>query len=453
MRKTFFFFIFLVFSSLSAQDAAVLDSLPQNDINKNKKWTFGVLPAIAYDEDIGFRYGILADMYYYGDWEIYPDYYHNIYVEWSRTTKGYEIYTFSYDSKYLIPKTRFSFEAAYTTEKSLDFYGFNGYESNFNVDYEDWETEGNDDFKSKAFYRQQRKVLLLRADLQGKLFLPNTYWLTGISNYNFEMDSVDLDKLNKGSSEDDGNKYIHVSDDNLFEQYLKHGLIPEDQINGGNHTLIKAGLFYDTRDNEAKPTRGIWSEIMLVANTGITGSSNYRFVKLCLTHRQYFELINNKLDFAYRLAYQDKLWGEIPYYFLPYIFGGGNTSTVDGLGGTDNLRGIRRNRVVGEDYFYGNTELRWIFTRRQYKGRNYYFALSAFYDFGMVTGKYELDKTKITSDIQYLFTEESEGLHQSLGVGLHFALNENFIVACDYGRALNIQDGTSGLYIGLNWLY
>ncbi|GAH72890.1 unnamed protein product, partial [marine sediment metagenome] len=39
--------------------------------------------------------------------------------------------------------------------------------------------------------------------------------------------------------------------------------------------------------------------------------------------------------------------------------------------------------------------------------------------------------------------------------GLHIALNENFIVAADYGRALDKEkrDGLSGFYIGLDFLF
>jgi hypothetical protein len=32
-------------------------------------------------------------------------------------------------------------------------------------------------------------------------------------------------------------------------------------------------------------------------------------------------------------------------------------------------------------------------------------------------------------------------------------MNENFVIAVDYGRALNKQDGKSGMYIGLNYLF
>ncbi len=37
--------------------------------------------------------------------------------------------------------------------------------------------------------------------------------------------------------------------------------------------------------------------------------------------------------------------------------------------------------------------------------------------------------------------------------GLKLAMNENFILSADYGLALNDQDGKSGLYIGLNYLF
>ncbi|PLX12186.1 MAG: hypothetical protein C0594_02755, partial [Marinilabiliales bacterium] len=51
------------------------------------------------------------------------------------------------------------------------------------------------------------------------------------------------------------------------------------------------------------------------------------------------------------------------------------------------------------------------------------------------------------------FTYKSEGLHSSVGIGLHIAMNENFIIAADYGKALNPLDGNTGLYIGIGYLY
>jgi len=51
------------------------------------------------------------------------------------------------------------------------------------------------------------------------------------------------------------------------------------------------------------------------------------------------------------------------------------------------------------------------------------------------------------------FNFGGEGFHNSVGAGLHIAMNQNFILAIDYGRALNEQDGKSGIYVGLNFLF
>jgi hypothetical protein len=44
-------------------------------------------------------------------------------------------------------------------------------------------------------------------------------------------------------------------------------------------------------------------------------------------------------------------------------------------------------------------------------------------------------------------------MHYSCGLGLIIAMNENFVIAADYGRALKEQDGKSGFYMGLNYLF
>jgi hypothetical protein len=39
------------------------------------------------------------------------------------------------------------------------------------------------------------------------------------------------------------------------------------------------------------------------------------------------------------------------------------------------------------------------------------------------------------------------------GLGLRIAMNQNFIIAFDYGLAADKRDGSGGLYIGLNYLF
>jgi len=47
----------------------------------------------------------------------------------------------------------------------------------------------------------------------------------------------------------------------------------------------------------------------------------------------------------------------------------------------------------------------------------------------------------------------AEKFHVGYGAGLKIAMNQNFIISFDYGRAASEQDGSTGMYIGLNYLF
>jgi hemolysin activation/secretion protein len=196
---------------------------------------------------------------------------------------------------------------------------------------------------------------------------------------------------------------------------------------------------------------GIWTELLLLADPGIFGSNSFSYGKFALTHRQYFTILPDQLSFAYRIAYQGKLYGTSPTYMLPFVFNAGRYTDQNGLGGAKTIRGILRNRIVGEDFAYGNFELRWKFLQTIVLNQNIYLALSAFTDMGITTREYPVDKTNV-SEPEFC-PDVNEGIHQSLGGGFRIALNQNFIIAVDYGVALDKRDGNSGLYINLNWLF
>ncbi len=448
-----------IFSSLSLHSQEK-DSTKTIDGDKIKTgWTFGAVPAIAYDSDIGFKYGGVVNFYNYGDGTTYPKYLHSLYFEWSRTTKGSGINQFTYDSEHLIPKVRVSAEASLLTEKALDFYGFNGYESKYIAGYEDDES---DLYISRMFYKQERKLTRIKTDFQGQIIGKRFKWFLGLAHYGIKLDTVDIDNLNKGQDEEDKLPY---TDGGLFGKYLDLRLIPEKQSNGGQTNIFRFGLVYDTRDNEPNPMKGIWTDAQLILAPSFLGN-DYAFTKLAITHRQYFTLIPKKLNFAYRIGYQDKISGEMPFYMLPFVFNIGRQLDRDGLGGAKTLRGILRNRIVGEDFIYSNFELRWKFLRTIVFNQNLYLALSGFVDAGQVTGKYKLDTSPVPDEISFqkntetvtlkkasLFPDKQEKLHVSYGAGLHIALNQNFVVAIDYGIAADENDGDDGLYIGLNFLF
>ncbi len=403
-------------------------------------FNFGGVPVVAYDQDVGFKYGIVLNLYHYGDGTRYPVYDHSLYLEWSRTTKGSGINQLIWDTDKLIPNVRTTLEASYLTEQTLDFYGFNGYKA-----YLDYPLMNKDDdgYLSTGFYRLDRKMLRLRADFVGDIIRDRLNWFAGLEYYNNKVASVDKEKL--------GMPDVTT----LYEYYTKEwNIIPQDQAEGGQQTLIKAGAIYDTRDNEPNPMNGIWTEAMLLFAPKGLSNTDYGYTRLSITHRQYFTLIPRDLNFAYRLSYQAKLGGTMPFYMLPFVFNSPPWDTKNGLGGAKNIRGVMRNRVVGDDFFYGNLELRWKFIHFQFLKQNVYLALAGFLDGGMVTDDYDIDISAVPQEWMYLFPDRKESLHMGTGGGFHFAMNQNFIITVDYGFPLNEQDGPNGaLYINLNFLF
>ena len=206
-------------------------------------WTFGGLPTITFNSDLGFQYGALVNLYNYGDGSRYPKFDHSLYFEVSRFTKGSGINRFFYDSDQLIKGIRTSVDISLLTDKALDFYGFNGYESKYNPA---WEDDEDIDYHSRVFYKHERKLFRFKTDFQGKLVGEKLGWVAGFTYYHFDVNSVDIDNLNEGKDEED--KLPDV--EGLYDRYVSWDIIPDEEIKGGPVTYLKLGVSYDTRDNE-----------------------------------------------------------------------------------------------------------------------------------------------------------------------------------------------------------
>ncbi len=448
--------LLLILSMAQAQESDKKEKKEKTEKIK-KGWNIGALPVVSYNSDLGFQYGALMNLYDYGDGSNYPGYNHSLYFEASWFTKGSGIFRLYYDSEELIKGIRISADISYVPDQTYSFYGFNGYESVYNHDWE-VESSGPGVYKSRVFYAMKREFFRVKLDLQGEI-APNFRWLAGFNIFSIYTNVVDVDHLNKNKNEEDK---LPSADTTLYAKYVKWGIIPESQKRGGILTNIKLGAVYDTRDNEPNPMRGIWSEVLLIAAPKPLSNMDKGFTKLVVTHRQYFTLVKKKLSFVYRLGLQTTIAGEAPYYVEPIMYMSRmNGAYSEGLGGAKTLRGILRNRVVGDGTAYGNFEFRWKMFSTHLFNQNFYFALSTFFDTGRVIKKFEVEDTvKDLVPSDFAPDEESnyfkfgdESFHSSLGAGLHIAMNHNFILAIDWGKALNEQDGNSGVYIGLNFLF
>ena len=446
------FSLLLAFLLATAICSAQTDTLKQTSKKEKIKtgWNVGGIPVVAFDTDLGFEYGALVQFFNYGDGTTYPQYKHMVYAEVSRFTKGSGINRLYYDSKYLIPGLRVTSDVAYLTDKMYDFYGFNGYASVFNQNWVD-DSKPTGVYQSRAYYKYDRKLTRFTTDIQGKLNDKRFGWVGGIGLYNFKIDTVDVNNLNKGQSAD---KKLPFVDGGLFQKYVDWGLINSTERNGGFVTYLKAGFVFDTRDNEPNPMKGIWTEAVLTYAPSFMGiGKKYEHVKLSITHRQYFTLVREKLSFAYRVGYQTTVLGTCPYYLQPNIttlFLRGATN--EGLGGSKTLRGILRNRVIGDGIAYGNLELRWKFVKFYFIKQNFYLALNTFIDGGKVIKSIPIDPTILRDNPQY-FSTDGESLHLSYGGGLRVVMNQNFIIAIDHGQVFDKKDGSAGTYIGLNFLF
>ncbi len=424
------------------------DKTKKHQEQVKKGWNLGALPVISFDSDLGFQYGALANLYNYGNGKDYPNYRQSLYMEVSQFTKKSGIYRVNYNTKDLIKGYRVYFDLSYLPDQAYGFYGFNGYNSVYN---ETWVTTGDAAYKTRMFYRYQRKFFRAKIDFMGYFNDKKFHWVVGAGLYNIKVAPVDLSVLNKGKSGSD----VLPNTAGLYQQYIDNGIIPQGEINGGTFTVFKGALEYDSRDNEANPNKGMWTELVLAYAPKFASNMNNGFLKLSITHRQYITLISNRLTFDYRLGGQINLAGHTPFYALPLLFYARSTSAYnEGLGGSSNLRGIMRNRVIGDGVAYGNFEFRWKFVKFRFINQNFYLALSAFMDSGTVIQNAPVAGT-ITPESDYFKNNGtgSDGLHSSVGAGFHIAMNQNFIIAVDHGQTMNAQDGTSGTYVGLNFLF
>ena len=475
MKKT----VLLVLLALVAGIYAPAKEKKQVTYNENGEIiktgiNLGPLPVVAFDADRGFQFGALMNIYNFGDGKNYPNPNAQWYFEGSAYVKeskvGSYLFRAEYDNKTLIPGVRMSVCAGYYRDEALDFYGFNGYQSNYdmgligdNISFSDnkkgqkLEQKFEDKGKlPKGFYRFTRELIRFKADFTGKI-AKNFYWEAG---YNMNWVSA------KPFSPTDYTVYGKYFNGgiSLFQLYKDWGIIPEEDADGGFISSVRAGLMYDSRNVENNPTKGIWAEAHVIAAPKWLGTSHPHY-KFCATMRQYIPLGTPKVVFAYRLAYQG-FFGDAPWYAMPVYTTMGPKPDYDGLGGYRTVRGIMLNRVQGLHTGFYNAEIRYRFIDFKLFNQNIAFAVSGFtdgthvfkgYDMTMSTAKRaELALTapeKLALYDKYVFPDKKDGFHGSAGAGLRFIMNENFIVAFEYARCFNKQDGDGAFYINIGFLF
>ena len=448
----------------------------------------GPLPVVAFDADRGFQFGALMNIYDFGNGKNYPNPNSQWYIEASAYVKESKIgsykFILNYDNKTLIPGVRMSICTGYYKDAALDFYGFNGYQSNYDMKLigehtEFWDDKAGQKLENKfdkkgklpkGFYRFGRDLVKAKVDFTGEI-LKNFYWEAG---YNFSWTKAQ-DFTPKGYTVYKGFDAAQPdAGTSLFALYKAGGIIPEDEANGGLTSSIRVGLMYDSRNVENNPTKGIWAEAHVIAAPKWLGTTHEHY-RYCATFRHYVPIVQDKLTFAYRLGYQGTIGKNAPWYNLPFYTNMGIKADNDGFGGYRTVRGLMLNRVQGLDTGFYNIEFRYKFIEFKLWKQNIAFALSAFTDGAHVFRGYNMAftdaaKKKIVdtaatqvegaaklASYETLYNkfvlDRKDGFHGSAGFGLRFIMNQNFIVAFEGAQCFNKQDGGFAFYLNTGFLF
>lgn len=400
-------------------------------------WNFGPFPAISYNSDLGFQYGALCDIFYYGDGSQYPDYRHKFNVEVSRYTKGEMLAHLFYDSKYLLPGgMRLTAAVTYLGAQMNQFYGFNGFASPYNYDF----VTKKNALYNPAFYANDREMIRAIFDVQVPVS-KNFVFMTGITFWNFSTGAVQLKKYHDAPS--------------LYNIYREVGLIGNSEV-GGSHLDLKVGLLYDSRDHELAPQRGFCFEAVGVASTDLRGEGK-DFYRAMVSWRHFIP-IGGRVVLGYRVAAQET-FGNAPFYMLQQV----QTLYLrqiksEGLGGMNTVRGVLQNRVLGMGYAWANFECRVRVVDFRFIKQMWRVALNPFVDVGVVTRGYRLKEQRAAAErhpeyASLLYSGAKSGVHGSAGVGAKLIMNQNFILSVEWGMPFDKRDGRSGMNIGLNYIF
>jgi hypothetical protein len=428
-HATFLFFLALCLG-IYAQDAPA-----------KKGYNLGLLPAISYNTDEGIQYGAVVNLFNYGDGSHYPNYDQSYYLEASKYTKGSTVLRFYFDSEALIKGLRTFIDVSYLTDDMLDFYGYNGYQSRYTSSLK---------ATNRAAYRFSQKRIRGILDLKGSLPLKHWYWTASYHAVRYRVGAVDYTALNANKDYPD-----LTPGQSLYEKYVEWGLIRPNEAKGGFLHAFKIGLMRDTRSALNNPERGACSEALLEIAPG--GLNTMPYAQYSVLHRHYFSLLPQRLNLALRAGVQGQIGNnDVPFYRRSNLLSPFATRTSPtGLGGANSLRGILRNRIVGESFALGNAELRWKALQGRMFRQNMYLGINGFVDAGYVLKPidWDLSGVPLTERATYFDPDAKEGVHTSVGIGIKLVMNENFIVSWEMGKAMDKRDGNQGTYINLNYLF
>ena len=401
-------------------------------------FSFTPIPALSYSSDLGFQLGAILDAYWFGDGSTYPKYGHKLTAEACYYTKVPASTTFSMTRNTLSAALRFTASASYLPNTMMAFCGFNGYPAPFCA------TKTPDSTRWTAICSASWGTC--RAPIAGHLG-----WAAGAAFFHYATGRTRVEK--------------YAGETTLYDLYRRYGIIYDDESGGGSHIELRAGVVYDTRDNE--PDRFVRS---LCRPAALRLARHHRPARLPLPKRRRFV---PPLPAAHS--------GQAGFRLPSMLAGNGSRSgplltlqqnyatlflkqiNSDILGGAISLRGILYNRVVRRRSMAGPTRncgSGSSISDFSARGNIITNPFSTWYRHPSVPGRRAAGRRERRfrprtrhpqGDIQW---RKGRRPAMSAGLGIKIVMNRNLVLSVEYGIPLRpARDGTNGLYLNMNYLF
>jgi hypothetical protein len=361
-------------------------------------WEYVWLPALNFNTDEGFGYGVLLEAYNYGA-DVQP-YRLSVQPTVFLTTRGRRDITVFMDAPALLSNGwRLDAFAGREQELAAPYYG----RGNAAVNDESLSQDPN-----PYFYRYGRTRLRLMANVQRRLGASRARLLMGAGYADVTTDATPFD-----------------SGTTLFAQELAGQPAPSGRL-----SYLRGGIVWDTRDREIGSRSGWWNELLAQRVDRALGAS-HDYTRLTATARRYVP-IGARLTSATRVIVQQTI-GDVPVYDLATVQS--SYKQDEGLGGGKMLRGIPKNRVMGNGLLVINSELRWRAMDFSLRRTPAYLLFSGFVDSGRVWEE------------SIRLGELARDLWAGYGGGARLGWGSSAVIALDVGKS----SSATQVYIGLGY--
>jgi outer membrane protein assembly factor BamA len=395
------------------------------------------LPILNFNTDEGLGYGAIVQVVDRADGS-YEPYRYSVLAQFFQTTRQVASHLLNFDApRFLETPWRLGLDLAYSRTRFAPYYGV-GNTARLSSELSDCADRealkadpdlcpGNPDFRGLRYYTYDHQSLP-RVRLNMRRELSDSWRL--FMGYRLRIDRL----LTRYSAEELGQR----GDSKLHEDAAAGVLEPYEgplasRLSERTSELI-AGIQYDTRDTESGPTTGMFHELSARGGAGLLGSQfNYWGATL---HARLFHPVvpgYRRLVASWRGLF-DVMGGEVPISLLPYY---GGLEGKDGHGGVYSARGILLRRYQGPAKLLLNGELRWSPFTLEPWGQQFDFTFAGFVDTG-----------RVWSNLRF---SEGGGLKTSVGGGLRFGWNREFVVRMDYG--VGITEPSTGFYLDIGHIF